>query len=446
MPPYGSTDDAEYNNLTTAQEAIQIDHDVLQANQPGYGTRNKVEVAFNLVNATVGAGIIGLPFAIYNAGLVFGLVASIFVALISQLGLYMLITAGHRVHIYKYADLVEYLLGRPGFWFLNTTLLFQSIGITISYYILLGDTIPSVLALYFPQYSFLKSRSTVICLVSIFLVFPLNLPRSIGRLARWSIVSVLCIPLIIIVILVRAPAYIDDDHTLPITVTGPNMCSALGIIAFAFACPHVAFSNYLSLQDQSSRGWYQTTVLATTMSWVISMVFAVTGFLVFGSNVQSNVFLNFATDDIIINIGRLVLGISMILTIPMGTYPTRECILKYFGLEHHPSQILHWIVTILVSVMLLYLGVTIRDLGNVYALVGAFAATILAWIIPGCAYLMTNKNLKSIQHSEHANLISSTSPQAISTSSSRLLALAAGLLIGWGVLVMILCCTSIVAS
>ena len=147
-------------------------------------------------------------------------------------------------------------------------------------------------------------------------MFPLNLPRSIGRLARWSIVSVLCIPLIIIVILVRAPAYIDDDHTLPITVTGPNMCSALGIIAFAFACPHVAFSNYLSLQDQSSRGWYQTTVLATAMSWVISMVFAVTGFLVFGSNVQSNVFLNFATDDIIINIGRLVLGISMILTIP----------------------------------------------------------------------------------------------------------------------------------
>lgn len=136
MPPYGSVDDAENNtNLITAQEAIQIDHDVLQANQPGYGTRNKVEVAFNLVNATVGAGIIGLPFAIYNAGLVFGLVASIFVALISQLGLYMLISAGHRVHIYKYADLVEYLLGRPGFWFLNTTLLVQSIGITISYYI-----------------------------------------------------------------------------------------------------------------------------------------------------------------------------------------------------------------------------------------------------------------------------------------------------------------------
>lgn len=35
------------------------ERDRLQAYQPGYGSRNAVEVAFNLVNATVGAGIIG---------------------------------------------------------------------------------------------------------------------------------------------------------------------------------------------------------------------------------------------------------------------------------------------------------------------------------------------------------------------------------------------------
>lgn len=93
--------------------------------------------------------------------------------------------------------------------------------------------------------------------------------------------------------------------------------------------------------------------------------------------------------------------------------------------------------------MLLYFGVTIRDLGNVYALVGGFAATTLAYIIPGCAYLMTNKkSMKSIHHSESESLVSSTGPQE--TLSSRVFALAAGLLIGWGVLVMILCCTSIV--
>lgn len=39
------------------------ERDRLQAYQPGYGSRNAVEVAFNLVNATVGAGIIGRTFA-----------------------------------------------------------------------------------------------------------------------------------------------------------------------------------------------------------------------------------------------------------------------------------------------------------------------------------------------------------------------------------------------
>jgi sodium-coupled neutral amino acid transporter 11 len=38
------------------------ERDRLQAYQPGYGSRNAVEVAFNLVNATVGAGIIGCTF------------------------------------------------------------------------------------------------------------------------------------------------------------------------------------------------------------------------------------------------------------------------------------------------------------------------------------------------------------------------------------------------
>lgn len=43
-----------------AQHLSQAERDLLQSDRPGYGTRSKIEVAFNLVNATVGAGIIGL--------------------------------------------------------------------------------------------------------------------------------------------------------------------------------------------------------------------------------------------------------------------------------------------------------------------------------------------------------------------------------------------------
>lgn len=111
------------------------ERDLLQADRPGYGSRNKSEVAFNLVNATVGAGIMGLPFAVSHAGFVTGIVASVWVACLSQLGLYMLILAGKRTGIYKYAVLVEHVMGRFGYHFLNFMIIIQAGGGCISYFI-----------------------------------------------------------------------------------------------------------------------------------------------------------------------------------------------------------------------------------------------------------------------------------------------------------------------
>lgn len=136
-----------------------VERDILQAHQPGYGSRNAVEVAFNLVNATVGAGIIGckyffsisydstiiprlifipstvVPFAMYLSGFYSGLALSVFVSVVSQFGLYMLVVAGQRVGIFKFAVLVEYLLGRPGYHFLNIMVLVQAAGACLSYII-----------------------------------------------------------------------------------------------------------------------------------------------------------------------------------------------------------------------------------------------------------------------------------------------------------------------
>jgi amino acid permease len=139
--------------------------------------------------------------------------------------------------------------------------------------------------------------------------------RSIGSLARWSIISVACLPVILLTILIRAPAYAPKE-SIPLEWVGNDVFGALGIMAFAFTCHQVAFNNFLTLEDQSTSGWRHTTIMSTCLSWVISMTFAIIGYMCFGSNVQSNLFMNFASDDPIVNIGRFALSISMILTIP----------------------------------------------------------------------------------------------------------------------------------
>ncbi|KAI9301270.1 transmembrane amino acid transporter protein-domain-containing protein [Cunninghamella echinulata] len=371
----------------------KAERDLLQSDRPGYGTRSKIEVAFNLVNATIGAGVIGLPFAIAHSGFFLGIIISIFVAMLSQLGLYMIVLAGQTVGIYKFATMVEYLLGKFGYHFLNTMIIIQAGGACISYFILLGDTVPLLLEPYLPEFEMISTRTLVVVVIAVCFILPLNLDRSIGSLARWSILSVLLFPIVLCTIIIRAPAYIPKEP-VPITWVGQDVYGALGVFAFAFTCSQVAFNNYLTLEDQSSRSWGQTTTFSTSMSWFISMIFAFLGYFCFGDKVQPNLFMNFETDDVIINIGRFILGCTMILTIPLGFYPTREAVQKVLGFETNdkqPNKWQHLTVTYVLFFVLLFAGVQIRSLGKVYGLVGGISATTLAFILPAAAYLVTTK-------------------------------------------------------
>ncbi|RCH92214.1 hypothetical protein CU098_002414, partial [Rhizopus stolonifer] len=226
---------SNYGSIPLKQQLSKAERDLLQSDRPGYGSHTKVAVALNLVNATVGAGIIGLPFAIARAGFFTGILASIVVAALAQIGLFMLILAGQRVGIYKFALLVEYLLGRPGYHFLNFMICVQAGGGTVSYFILLGDSLPMLCERYLPQWPLLANRTFILVFVGIVCILPLNMSRSIGSLARWSIVSVLCLPVILLTILIRAPAYAPKEG-ISLEWVGQDVFGALGIMAFAFTC------------------------------------------------------------------------------------------------------------------------------------------------------------------------------------------------------------------
>lgn len=119
----------------------------------------------------------------------------------------------------------------------------------------------------------------------------------------------------ILSVLIRAPTY-AKEHEAPLFTVGPDPIATMGIMSFAFVCSQVVFSNYLSQKNQTVSAWRISSGLSTCLSWVTSISFAAIGYLCFGQDVSSNIFSNFPADDPIINIGRLALGISMILTVP----------------------------------------------------------------------------------------------------------------------------------
>lgn len=119
----------------------------------------------------------------------------------------------------------------------------------------------------------------------------------------------------IITVLIRAPAY-SREHEAPMMQVGKDPIAAMGIMSFAFVCSQVAHSNYLSQKNQSLSSWKMTSFVSTLLSWSISISFAAIGYLSFGKDVSSNIFSSFPVDDNVINVGRLALGVSMVLTVP----------------------------------------------------------------------------------------------------------------------------------
>ena len=100
-----------------------------------------------LVATNIGGGIVGLPFAIYNAGAVLGAFLVVFFALMTQLSVVLMLRTKDLTPG-KYESLYEIgyaLLGRWSIFLICGILFLTTFGTCTLYFIIFGDTMGSTL-------------------------------------------------------------------------------------------------------------------------------------------------------------------------------------------------------------------------------------------------------------------------------------------------------------
>ncbi|KAF8938030.1 hypothetical protein BGZ58_001712 [Dissophora ornata] len=277
-------------------------------------------------------------------------------------------------------------MGTFGNYLLNGVIFFQSVGSCITYMIVVGDTIPVVLDIV----GINSTRRWAIFVSSLVFILPLLFYRSIGSLTKVSIVSVATLPPILLAVAVRGVHY-APEHKRSYAFVGDNVFPAIGIMAFAMLSTQTAFLNFTTMTQPTRKAWAQATSSAVFLSWLVSFVFAVFGFIAFGFDVEANIFNSFPMTDGLINFGRGLLGFSMFLTFPQAFYPARSALHSLFGHEDNvkiPTNKEHIYTTIALFIPILLCGVFVVDLGLLYQLVGGFCSTFLAYIIPGVCYFI----------------------------------------------------------
>ncbi|XP_030614566.1 putative sodium-coupled neutral amino acid transporter 11 [Archocentrus centrarchus] len=349
-----------------------------------------ISASFNFINSIIGSGIIGLPYALNQAGLPFGLLLLIVVGFITDYSIILLIKGGILSGTNSYQSLVQSTFGFPGFLILTGLQFLYPFIAMISYNITTGDTLTKVFQRIpgvGPDH-ILAERHFVIMLSTVVFTLPLSLYRNIERLGKVSFLSMVLTVIILIIAIIRAatfgPQILPTDDAWVFAKW--NAIQAVGVMSFAFICHHNSFLIYGSLEQPTLAKWSQVTHISVGSALIISAGFAVAGYTTFTGYTQGDIFENYCRNDNLATFGRFCFAVSIITTFPLECFVTREVVSNVIC-SRDLSKMEHVAITVLIVAVCTSISLAYDCLGVVLELNGALSATPLIFIIPSACFL-----------------------------------------------------------
>ncbi|OZJ02862.1 hypothetical protein BZG36_04083 [Bifiguratus adelaidae] len=353
----------------------------------------------NMANSIIGAGIIGLPYAFREAGLLTGILLLVSLTWLVDWTVELLMHSGKLSGRATYQDLVTFCFGRPGLIVISIFQFIFAYGAMCAYSVILGDTVPHVIVFLFPSItnipvlSLFTSRQFVILFCTLAVSYPLSLYRDISKLAAASAFALVTIVIIILSVVIegpRMPAELKGGGIGGDLFIGSRVFEAIGVISFAFVCHHNSFIIFGSLKKPSLNRFATVTHLSMLISLLSCIIMALSGYLVFTDQTRANILNNFPQNNLIINISRFCFGLNMFTTLPLETFVCREVIENYFWAEQAFSTKRHFIITTGLILSALLIALATCNLGFVLELTGGCSATVLAFILPPACWLKLN--------------------------------------------------------
>ncbi|KAG7895154.1 hypothetical protein KL935_001272 [Ogataea polymorpha] len=361
---------------------------------------------FNMSNSILGAGIVGIPRAFRNAGLLTGLVLLALLAVVNDWTLRMIIVNTKLSGAKTYTGFVSHAYGDLG---KTAILLAQGLfgfGGNVGFAVIIGDTIPHVLRSVFARQvesfrvvDFLLARNTLIVLCITGISFPLSLTKDIGRLAKASSIALVSMSVILLIVVFRGPA-MPADVRGQVSGAGwfvePGIFQSISVISFALVCHHNTTFIYDSIKKPTLDRFNRVTHVACALSGVVCGVMGVSGYLAFGPKTKGNVLNNFPSDDWVVNVARLCFGLNMLTTYPLELYVVRAVVRDLLEIYHRReipelSTAQHLLITSVLAGVPMLVALFTCNLGAILELVGATSASLLAFILPPLCFLKLTK-------------------------------------------------------
>nr|XP_005561485.1 PREDICTED: probable sodium-coupled neutral amino acid transporter 6 isoform X2 [Macaca fascicularis]XP_014999316.1 probable sodium-coupled neutral amino acid transporter 6 isoform X2 [Macaca mulatta] len=347
---------------------------------------------FNLMNAIMGSGILGLAFIMANTGILGFSFLLLTVALLASYSVHLLLSMCIQTAVTSYEDLGLFAFGLPGKVVVAGTIIIQNIGAMSSYLLIIKTEFPAAIAEFltgdYSRYWYLDGQ-TLLIIICVGIVFPLALLPKIGFLGYTSSLSFFFMMFFALVI-----SNATDDCKPKLFHFSKESAYALPTMAFSFLCHTSILPIYCELQSPSKKRMQNVTNTAIALSFLIYFISALFGYLTFYDKVESELlkgYSKYLPHDVVVMTVKLCMLFAVLLTVPLIHFPARKAVMMMFFSNFPFSWIRHFLITLALNIIIVLLAIYVPDIRNVFGVVGASTSTCLIFIFPGLFYLKLSR-------------------------------------------------------
>ncbi|EER01508.1 10 transmembrane domain, possible aa transporter, putative [Perkinsus marinus ATCC 50983] len=356
---------------------------------------SETAAVFNVMKATLGAGILSLPFTMLSAGLALGLILLTVMAGLSVLSVGLIVRVVHKSGRDTYEEVVDLLFGR-GWGFLYQLAMFVfCFGTSAVYIVTIYDIVSPVTIHAFgkdPEVWYaivLTNRMYFSVLITVIVLLPVSLMKTINSIRYLTLTGSLCACFLAITslyVVIRygaATTFTSDMLWKPLNVS--SLVSAFNTYLFAFANQPNIPEIFTELSTPTPRTMRKVTLISI---FSVLLLYAVEGcpFLVaYGTNTKSNILISLGDrlneGDLVVAVAFLMTAVTVVSSFPLNIYPVRITILHSLRPERNKT-VIGMVVSTLTVGLALCVAIILPDVNIILGVVGAMAGSVICFLTP----------------------------------------------------------------
>lgn len=351
--------------------------------QSSKGQASTVETVMLLLKSFVGTGVLFLPRAFYNGGILFSSTVLVLVSMLTYFCFLLLIETKEYTKMGSFGDIGGVLLGESSRKIVLGSIVISQIGFSAAYVVFVAENLRSFFSNISNGKSLLKISTLIVS--QLFLFLPLSMIRDIAKLGFTALIADAFILAGLIYLYSWSGVTLLEDGIADVKMFNSSSWTLfIGTAVFTYE----GIGLIIPIQESMRQPQKFSKVLGFVMI-AVTFVFVSVGALLYaacGSQVETVILLNLPNSGLT-NVIQLLYSIAIMLSTPLQLFPAIRILEnalfvrsgKFSRKVKWQKNVFRFFVVFLIGIVA-YIGAD--DLDKFVALIGSVACVPLVYIYP----------------------------------------------------------------